>query len=186
MSSNRLDAYKVWPHCESVDLPLSVGGLPYLTDVVHGLIGQPAWNLNPTYQRAACWTDIQARRFMGHFLAAGPVPAIFVQRYRDSKNAPTGVNWLDLSNEVVDGQQRLRAMLRWLADEIPAEMDNGDLLWYRDLNKTERRTLPSVHVSFVDMPIKERLRFYIRLNRGGTVHTEEEIQRVRDLLAEQE
>lgn len=189
MSTNRLEAYKTWPYCESVDTPLSLGEQPYLTVLLQGTGNRndpPAWDLNPVYQRAACWTLLQASRFMGHFLAAGPVPAIFVQRYRDGKNAPAGVNWLDLPNEVIDGQQRLRAMLRWLAHEIPAEMEDGVLIWYSDLNKVERRRLPSVRISFVDMSLKDRLRFYIRLNKGGTIHTDEEIQRVREMLAEQE
>ena len=75
-------------------------------------------------------------------------------------------------------------MLRWLDGEIPADMDNGDLVWYRDLNEVERRGLPMIKISYVDLTRKERLQFYVRLNRGGTIHSEAEIQRVRDLLAE--
>lgn len=38
----------------------------------------------------------------------------------------------------------------------------------------------------VDLPRAARLRFYLRLNRGGTVHTYDELYRVERLLAEEE
>jgi len=87
---------------------------------------------------------------------------------------------------VIDGQQRIRATLRWLEGVIPAEMDDGKAFWFRDLSLRDVRRLPNVHVSFVDLSRKERLRFYLRLNSGGTIHTTEEIQRVQELLLAEE
>jgi hypothetical protein len=39
-----------------------------------------------------------------------------------------------------------------------------------------------LRISYIDLPRKKRLEFYLKLNRGGSIHTDEEIEKVRDLL----
>jgi len=171
--------YQTWPHWKSADYPMD-----HLPNVVSGSErNRDPWKLNPDYQRAACWADDQASRFVGHLISDGPVPPIFLQRYDSTANVPSGKRCVEMPIEVIDGQQRIRAMLRWMADEIPASMDDGAALWFRDLTEDEVRGLPFINVRFVDLSREERLRFYLRLNRGGTVHTDEEIQRVQTMLA---
>jgi hypothetical protein len=85
-------------------------------------------------------------------------------------------------SEVLDGKQRLSAMMAWLLGEIPAVCVDGSEIWYRDTNEVDRRQLPLVRLTFVDLPLVERLTFYLKLNRGGTPHTDEEIARVRAKL----
>lgn len=139
------------------------------------------WNMNPDYQRDACWTDEQAERFVGYWLSGGQVPLIFLQRYSSYENSPVHEYW-DLPIEVIDGQQRLRALYRWVKGEIAAEIADGRKFWFKDTNEIERRMFPAVVLAYVDLSRKDRLRFYLGLNRGGTVHTDAEIARVRDLL----
>ena len=59
---------------------------------------------------------------------------------------------------------------------------DGRRIAFADTNEVDRRFLPSVKIAFIDLPRVERLRFYLKLNRGGTVHTDEEIDRVRALI----
>lgn len=141
-------------------------------------------DLCPDYQRGYVWTDKQASRFVGHWLEGGETPRILVQRYESEKNVPPGVEWWTLPAEVIDGQQRLRSIYRWVKGEIKAEISDGRRWAYRDTNEIDRFGLDVV-LTYVDMPRAERLAFYVRLNRGGTVHTEEEIQRVREMLAKE-
>ena len=148
--------------------------------------------LNPDYQRGAVWTDEQAARFVGHWLEGGEVPRIWVQRWDSRDNVTPGDlarysvgasgDWNYLPQEVVDGQQRLRAIYRWRNGEIAAEMTDGERVTYSQTNEVERRGF-SIQLTYIDLPRVERLRLYLRLNRGGTVHTDEEIARVREMLA---
>jgi len=145
------------------------------------------WNLNPDYQRGHVWTQEQAEKFMGHMLEGGDVPKIFVQRWDSPDNAPADHkhDYYDLPAEVIDGQQRVRAICDWVKGNISAELADGRKIWFKDCNEIERRRLPQVRITWVDISREERLRFYLKLNRGGTIHTEEEIQKVRDMLAEE-
>jgi hypothetical protein len=163
-------------------------GLSSLVDEIRRGVLQ----LNPDYQRGAVWTDEQAARFVGHWLEGGEVPRIWVQRWDSGDNVTPGDlarykvgasgDWNYLPQEVVDGQQRLRAIYRWRNGEIAAEMTDGQRVTYSQTNEVERRGF-SIQLTYIDLPRVERLRLYLRLNRGGTVHTDEEIARVREMLA---
>lgn len=135
-------------------------------------------NLNPEYQRGPVWTEKQQRRFVGFALEGGEVNPIYVQRDRRYEKP----------EEVIDGQQRLRAITRFMEGEIPGDVyvpgEGWRELWYRDFNEIDRRSRRlSLRVVYGDWPLAERLRFYLRLNSGGVTHTEEELDKVRHLLA---
>jgi HNH endonuclease len=92
------------------------------------------------------------------------------------------VDYLDMPSEVIDGKQRLTAIWRWMKDQIPAELSDGTMIWYHDTNEVDRRGLDSL-ITYTDISRVERLRFYLKINRGGTVHSEAEIGKVREMLA---
>ena len=162
----------------------------YLVDRLDGIAPKrPPWDLNPDYQRGPVWTLNQQERFIGHVLGGGETPLIYVQRYENPKHAPKGTNYLDLSSEVIDGQQRLRAVRAFVTGEINGQAYHHGA-WhsypYQDLSVVERRaTRLSSRFVFVDLPRTDRLRFYLRLN-GGVAHTEAELDRVRVMLAREE
>lgn len=168
-----------WPHGSNVDHDMQFlirdikGDSPY--------DGRDAWDLSPDYQRGHVWTERQAVLFVGHVLEGGAVPPIFVQRYDCADHAPDPEYW-NLPVEVIDGQQRLRALVGWVEGDFAAELTDGRLIWYRDTNEVDRFCLPMIRITYLDISRADRLRFYLRLNRGGTVHTDDEINRVRDML----
>jgi len=168
------------PHCSTVSIPWS-----YVVEMIdHGpdhARTMPPINMNPDYQRSHVWTEDQQRKFLGHLLEGGEQTSIFIQRFRDSKHVPPGVDYLNVPEEVVDGKQRLTAIYRFMKEEIGAELSNGEVIYYKDFDEVDRRGL-DIKVSYIDLPRIERLRFYLKLNRGGTIHTESEISKVRDLL----
>lgn len=136
-------------------------------------------NLDPDYQRGHVWTDEQAARFVGHLIEGGATPMLIVNR------DPT----YNRHDEVVDGKQRITACYRWYKGEIPAELTDGRLVYRRDLDETGQRYITGMtgavqEIGYVQLDRAGILRLYLRLNRGGTVHTDEEIARVRALLAE--
>lgn len=153
-------------HFQTCDYPLA-----FLAQVIRR--PEDPWQLDPDYQRDHVWTDRQRVLFMGHLLENGRMPLIFLQ-----DGAPY---------EVIDGKQRLTACLKFLDGEIPAELSDGRLLWWKDFNEIDRRCAPEVKCAIVRLPDRAAvLRFYLKLNRGGTVHTDAEIERVRQLLAAEE
>lgn len=140
--------------------------------------------MNPDYQRDHVWTDEQAMDLVGHLLEGGTVPDIIVNEVL-VENTKGMVDSL----EVVDGKQRLTACLRWLDGEIAARLMDGRLIWFKDLDRTGLTLLVTdIRLSFKHVRLGRAgvLRLYLRLNRGGTVHTEDEIEKVRKLLREEE
>lgn len=135
--------------------------------------------LQPDYQRGYVWTDRQAELFVGHWLEGGEVPKIYVHRPRSAESG--GPRWYEQPCEAIDGQQRLRSLWRWVKGEILAETSSGERLAYADTNEVDRRQL-DVKICYVSLRYDDRLKLYIRLNRGGTAHTETDIAKARALL----
>jgi len=138
-------------------------------------------NLNPDYQRGHVWTREQSEDFMGHILEGGACPAFIIHEGDISKD--------DYENEMVDGQQRARAILGWFDGDIGARLSDDTLVWFKDATPTESRMIRmgiTVPINWGQWTRKERLKLYLKLNRGGTVHTESEISRVREMLAAEE
>lgn len=147
-----------------------------------------AWDLAPDYQRGAVWTKDQQERFIGHALAGGEIPDVYVQRYDRGDHAPKDTNYLDLPIEVIDGQQRLRAICAFLKGECGAQViidGKWRTFQYAEMNEIERGEINGIggmRIVYCDISREDRLRFYLRLN-GGTPHTNEELDRVRRMLA---
>ena len=161
------------------DLPRFTGDGHYNMDLgFNEFIGQiQDWqrmglDLTPDFQRGHVWTEAQQIAFI-EFLIKGGVSPIIRLNHSDWMNFrqpnPTFV--------VVDGLQRITAIVRFLQDEIKAfgyffseyESNLGRGITVRiNINNLKTR--------------KEVLSWYIELNTGGTVHTDEEIEKVKKLL----
>ncbi|MGV2885919.1 DUF262 domain-containing protein [Paenibacillus taichungensis] len=127
--------------------------------------------MNPDFQRGHVWTEEQQIRYVEYFLRGGTSARII---YFNSPNILMGL----LPFVLVDGLQRLTALLRFLANEIKAFG-----FYYREF---EGRT--DLNLIFVvnDLQTREEvLQWYIEMNSGGTVHSDEEIERVKMLLEEE-
>jgi len=154
--------------------------LQFLVMRLEGKLSQ-RFNLDPDYQRDHVWTDEQAEQFVGHIIEGGATPLIIVNRSEH----------FDFTDEVVDGKQRVTACYRWLKGEIAAELTDGRRIFYDDLDEESQgyicgMTGATQEIGYVEMNREQVLRLYLRLNRGGTVHTDAEIDRVRAMLAEEE
>ena len=130
-------------------------------------------DMQPPYQRGSVWTVDQQEAFMGHLLQGGEVLPIVFHRVPESGQA-----------EVLDGKQRLEAMLAWLGGKVAARLDDGRRVFIGDL---PTRTRPSgetcvvglmrvtVRFRYVNLPWDQRVRFSVRLNSAGTPHTQEQL-----------
>lgn len=132
------------------------------------------------FQRGHVWTQEQQAKFIGYLLEGGIAPQVVVN------NGPQG----DLvPAEIVDGKQRVFAATEWADNKIPALLFNGREIWESSLDVVSKRIVnTSIGLNFAMTQLSrlEALEVYIRLNRGGTPHTQDEIVRVEKLLKKEQ
>lgn len=151
-------------------------------DITYLEQGLETWNVDtdPPYQRGHVWTDEQRSAFLGYWLQGGTIPTLWVW---EPPNAMEDAG--DARPELIDGKQRLTSLLMWWHDDIAANVD-GCQVFARDTNKLFR-IHHKIKMTFVRLASRaDVLRFYLRLNGGGTPHSPDELARVRALLAAEE
>jgi uncharacterized protein with ParB-like and HNH nuclease domain len=80
---------------------------------------------------------------------------------------------------LVDGKQRLTAVLRFLHNELP--VFGG--YYYEDFEDTLSSTTPNFIFCVNNLPSMQLvLQWYLELNSGGTPHTKAELLRVQKML----
>lgn len=134
-------------------------------------------DIDPDFQRFHVWTAAQQTAWMEYLLRGGRTGRTIYFNAYDWSRTPQ-----DKGMVLVDGKQRLEALRRFFANEIPAfgsyyreftddpDMMRGGLL------------LLNVH----DLPARSMvLQWYCEMNAGGTPHTDAEIERVRALLEQE-
>lgn len=132
-------------------------------------------DLDPDFQRGHVWTEAQQAAYVEHCLRGGWASRVLLFNC---------VGWNHGSGDpgpivLVDGKQRLTAVLRFLHDEI--SIFGG----HRRCDYTDHMSMFSAtfRVCVNDLPTRAAvLNWYIELNAGGTPHTNAELDKVRALL----
>lgn len=135
----------------------------------------------PDYQRPIVWTEEQQGRFVAHCICDGTSPPIVVQEWP----AEAAVNGVIPPDELIDGLQRLTAYRRWLAGEIPALFEDGTKIYRSDIDPDLEGRVKNLKMMKHIVRLNTRadvLKLYLMLNRGGTPHTDAEINHVKALL----
>lgn len=132
-----------------------------------------ALQLNPDFQRGHVWTEDQQIRFVEYFLRGGDVQPI-----RFNHNDWMNFKRKDQEMVCVDGLQRLTALMKFMNNLLPVfgGYFKNDLENFTHFNFDIKISINNLKDR------KEVLNWYIELNEGGTVHTKEEIDRVKSLL----
>ena len=90
-------------------------------------------NLAPWYQRRSVWKRNQKAYLINTIHESKPVPSIYVRHTIDLANEKS-------IKEIVDGQQRVRAILEYRSDEFPAPHPKHPRpVLYSDLDSTSRK-----------------------------------------------
>lgn len=133
-------------------------------------------DLDPDFQRAHVWTDAQREAFLEYLLGGGPHAR---EIYFACKGWSSSLS-VKPAMVIVDGKQRLESVLRFLRNELPVRG-----AFRKDWTGVLRFSRGgSFRFSVADLDREQTLRWYLALNRGGTPHTDLEIERVRALLAQ--
>lgn len=135
--------------------------------------------LNPDFQRGHVWTEDQQIAYV-EFLLRGGVTAKVI--YFNSPAFGVLNNKSELSDTIicVDGLQRLTACLRFVRDEIK-------IFGYKYSEfEGSPRVLQDLKFNVNSLDNKaDILKWYIEFNNGGTIHTKEEINRVKQMLKDE-
>jgi uncharacterized protein with ParB-like and HNH nuclease domain len=124
----------------------------------------PGLNLEPEYQRGYVWTLDQKTSYVEYILRGG-------QSGRDLYfNCPSWQKGYDTPLEIVDGKQRLSAVLDFLQNRIKAF---GKLC--NEYTDKPRQAYFKIHVNVLKTQ-KEILDWYIGMNTGGSIHTEKDLE----------
>lgn len=145
----------------------------FLKDKIEDWTKNLGLELNPDFQRGHVWTTDQQIAFVEFILRGGKTGAF-------QFNHPNWMNSFKGEFVVVDGLQRLTALLKFLDNKLP--VFNGNCLNDFDDPKLLLRKF-DIYIRINDLKTrKEVLKWYLELNDGGTPHTDAEISRVKEML----
>lgn len=141
-------------------------------------------DMQPEFQRGRVWSDAQRIAYIEGILRGTVPEALRVITwnspafgYHNPKQDGLGETLL-----LVDGKQRLNAVLDFMDGKIkPFGLDVSDLL---DSAFSPKMSDFSLVFKVLDFPyLRDVLDYYLRVNRGGTPHSEAELNRVAQMLA---
>lgn len=131
-------------------------------------------SINPPFQRNPVWSDKQKSSLIVTMLLEYPIPELYMQELTESSGAQKHI--------VVDGQQRVRAVLSFIAGEFELDDDSGR--WagakFDDLAAEDRKKL--FEYNFVvrqlpEMPDDELRAIFQRINRNTVTLNPQELRR---------
>jgi hypothetical protein len=155
----------------SVDYPLN-----HLRDTIDRWVKEDGLQLNPDFQRGHVWTEEQSIAFVEFILRGGKTSPMLL-------NHPGWMSSFAGKFVCVDGLQRLTALLRFLKNDLPVFGGH----YCEDIEKIEL-LLRGISLNFYINELKTReevIEWYLELNAGGTPHSKEELDRVAQLLLEE-
>jgi len=133
-------------------------------------------DLTPDFQRDYVWTGKQKTDYIEWILRGGLTGKdIYL-------NHPNWMRSFEGNLIIIDGKQRLNDVKEFLSNKLKAygyyfnEYEDKLSYWRYDflVNVADLKTR------------KEILTWYLQLNTGGTVHTEDEIEKVKELIKKEE
>jgi len=148
--------------------------LDYMEDWINYETEELGLQLNPDFQRGHVWTQEQQILYIEYLLHGGASGKDFyfnrVGGFSDYKNPKADF-------VCVDGLQRITAIIVFVHNEIPAfgqyARDYDDL----------RMAKVTLNFYVNDLTSKKDvLRWYIEMNSGGTIHTKEELEKVKKMI----
>ena len=151
--------------------------LRYFEGWINESIQESGLQLNPKFQRGHVWTQDQQSAFIEFLLRGGKSGRVIYF------NCP---HWMDvLANDeyndfvCVDGLQRTNAILAFMNNKVKA----FGLFYSQFEGKLPIDIDVVVNVNNLKTE-KEVLTWYIEMNDGGTPHTKEEIEKVKQMISD--
>jgi hypothetical protein len=149
----------------------------YLKETLRGYSeDKDAVQLNPDFQRGHVWSESQQVAFV-EFKIKGGMSGSYIYF-----NHPGWMRSYKGDFVLVDGLQRLTAVLRFLDNEIPA----FGVLFSEFEDKPNYVGACSFRFAINNLQTRaEVLKWYLELNAGGTPHSERELNKVRRMIKDE-
>mgnify|MGYP003299344401 CR=1 FL=1 len=129
--------------------------------------------LNPDFQRGHVWTEEQQVAFVEFMLMGGKSANVV---YFNAPDWPSTYN--DGTYVCVDGLQRITALQRFINNEIKVFGH-----YFDEFEGRLSITRCSMEIRVNNLKTREQvIQWYLEMNTGGTPHSKEEIDRVKELL----
>lgn len=173
------------PFTEKGDYEVNIW-LNHLETTIQEYIEDYGLELNPDFQRGNVWTEEQQIAYVEFFMRGGATARViylncpfFTRGTLDDYKAGK----FDMPMVCVDGLQRLTALRKFIENKLP--VFNGNYLDDFEDKKIMLRKLGHLRINVNNLKTKkEVLQWYLDFNTGGTVHNQEEINRVKNMLEE--
>lgn len=133
-------------------------------------------DLSPDYQRGHVWSEAKQIAYVEYKVKGGQGSDCLLW------NHPNWMGSFKGTLELVDGKQRLEAVRKFMRNELPIFGGN----YLKDFDN--QRYFTRIDFVFMVNDLKTReltLQWYLDLNSGGVVHTDEELGKVKQLLDEE-
>ncbi len=141
------------------------------------MVAEEWLDLDPEFQRGHVWNDAQRTSFIEFFLKGG-ITGKVIYLNNPSWHNPAKTDYNDFV--IVDGKQRLEAWRKFINNEVKAFGS-----YFKDYTDS-MRLASTMRLNINNLQTKaEVLQWYIDFNSGGVVHSDEEIARVKKLLAKE-
>ena len=137
-------------------------------------------NLQPDFQREHVWTREQQIAFIEYLLKGGKSGRTIYLNNPTWNSQNDNLNYKDFV--CVDGLQRTTAIRKFINNEIKVFG-----YYFKEYEDKPRITVSKMKVNVNDLQTKkEVLNWYLEMNSGGTPHTEEELNKVKKMLDEED
>jgi len=133
-------------------------------------------DLDPDFQRGHVWDEAKQIAYVEFCLKGGQSSRQLLFNHPNWQGSYVGEMIL------VDGKQRLEAARKFVRNELPV-FDGSYLFNFDDPKRLLRSSDAHFVIKVNNLKTrKEILQWYLDLNTGGVVHTDEEINKVKELL----
>lgn len=137
-------------------------------------------SLDPDFQRAHVWTPAQRRYYIEYCMQGGEIGRNITLTCRSWNS---GYRLQDYS--ICDGKQRVETVRRFMRGEIGIfpDADKPEGYHFGDFTGKFRWAIHSLRFQVVECRTKaDILSLYLKINAGGTPHTQAELNKVRKML----
>ena len=144
-----------------------------------GIPGCLGLNLDPDFQRGHVWDEAKQIAYIEFCLQEGSYSRTILFNHPNWQGSYRGEMVL------VDGKQRIEAVRKFLRNELPVFGGNR-LSDFDDPKRLLRSN--GAYLAFGVNTLQTRqeiLTWYLQINTGGVVHTQQELDKVRSMLKEE-
>jgi hypothetical protein len=143
---------------------------------IDGWVEQEGLQVNPDFQRGHVWSEAKQIAFVEFFLKGGKTARVLYFNHPEWTLGKKSDQFV-----LVDGLQRYTAVKRFLQNKIPVFGS-----FFREYTDRPRLISHTFRLNVNELKTrKEVLQWYLDMNSGGVVHTEEELKKVQRLLKQE-